>query len=136
MNIPNTAAITVGLGMIIVFLLYKQLDGINPRVGSILQAGLIIIIIGGSLNFLVMMFNGGTMPVLSDNVIEDTNIHHFAEWETANLPILSDWINIKIGFASIGDIIVLFGIMIIFISILFFRRIKSSSKENLHRKNF
>ncbi len=95
-SIENSMEALVIIFLIIVWMLLVNLD----------NCGLNIFFFGMVLNRLVTMLNGGEMPVLFAEGIDD---RHIAMNSETILPFLSDWILIKDYQMSIGDILMYSG---------------------------
>jgi hypothetical protein len=70
---------------------------------------ILLIMSGGLMNISAVMHNGGRMPVWSDtDYSTDT---HFTFQDTSSIKkfLLTDWIYIRIGYTSIGDLFILAG---------------------------
>ena len=72
-----------------------------------------LILIGGTMNFLAIIFNSFKMPVFNPGEFTMDFTHSIATVST-NLPFLCDRFNIGVGIASIGDFF-LFASLVLFL---------------------
>jgi hypothetical protein len=68
-----------------------------------------MILIGGLMNFLVILVNGLQMPIVTSNHLGFTIPRTHNVMTQGNLLFLGDWINVGIMFMSPGDIVALIG---------------------------
>ncbi len=96
----------------------------------------ILIILGGMMNFGVMMANGGLMPVLDDFILSDRHFT-FSSFDEINFPFLADIFRINLWdftlFFSIGDIFIFGGFIILIPTYLSFK-LKSFNEWETERK--
>lgn len=97
------------------------------------QVGILILGIGFMMNLLVMIVNGGKMPVLINGVAEFDLRHSLMTAET-KLRLLGDIISLpyplSIGMirSSIGDIVIVLGMMIIVAQLVYWERVRDSKQ--------
>jgi len=73
-----------------------------------------IVLAGGLLNILAISTNGGKMPVYANDIQFETSKHFsFDEKNSVNNFILTDWIDIKFAWMSLGDIMIFIGVSFI-----------------------
>ena len=73
---------------------------------------MIVVITGALANLAVVAFNGGQMPVITEEFIYESGMHKtYTTCENVVLCPFSDIINIGIGYASVGDFLILLGVL-------------------------
>lgn len=92
----------------------SYLDYTNKKIDNLARTifCITLILIGGSINFVAILSNDGRMPVYTDQYIN--NKYHFSynDPETIKLHKYSDIYKINNIFFSIGDIIMICGVIL------------------------
>lgn len=87
---------------------------------TIFVLGMMILMLGSTMNYSVVIDNGGKMPVLSDYSFYETSTHFTYESpEDVCHPQLTDQYHLGEYIYSLGDFFIYFGLGVIFISLLF-----------------
>lgn len=73
---------------------------------------MLVVITGAIANLAVVSFNGGQMPVITEEFIYESAMHKtYTTCENIVLCPFSDIINIGIGYASVGDFLIFLGVI-------------------------
>ena len=80
----------------------------------------IIVVFGGELNSFVVSENNCRMPVKSNYIFKDDTHFSYIDKEDINFYLLADNIDIGVGIASIGDLIMFVGFILTLVSGIFF----------------
>ena len=91
---------------------------INIQLNQLFTWGMLIFIVGASLNFMVISANGYRMPIKSSEKINNSGWFSYQDKNEIKLWLLSDWIGSEnyILF-SIGDLLLFTGFFILFSSL-------------------
>lgn len=122
------------LGNIIGYSLYNRLSGYGAL--KIAYSVALFFLVGGYLNILVMLVNGGKMPV---KYLTNMDNLHKAMNNGTKLRFLADIFTIDNAIFSIGDVFIVIGsIIIIIVSMIYFLdiRITRKLKPGLYRINY
>lgn len=77
---------------------------------------LLVVMLGGSLNFLAIQNNGGRMPFNAEYDYQSKTHFSFQEFAQVKLPFLTDIIHFLNGYWSIGDLIMFTGVFLLFLN--------------------
>jgi len=90
-------------------------NGINT---FILCIAILIMMVGMTCNFIVMMENNGKMPVISEYEYNDKYHFTYQNFSGIRYPYLSDYIRIQYSLFSIGDLIMLFAFILALLAVI------------------